>query len=234
MTTPDDDIRLQFTLLTKNLLDATTHEEALLRVAEVAQASLEGVDACGVTVRDDADLTTVAGTSTVSRIDAEQYAVGEGPCLSALLTGKPHRMDLDAEDQEWPEFAAAARPLGVTAVLALPLIADTRTIGALNLYSLSPGGIPPSSEPLAMLYAEHAAAALTRLHAQMVTAELATKLEDHLVERDAIERATGVLMGRSHMSYGQALARLTQHAKEGDRALLHVAHDVLRNYEEPR
>ena len=42
-------------------------------------------------------------------VDAEQYAVGDGPCLHAARTGEVVRADSMVAAQQWPVFVDAAR-----------------------------------------------------------------------------------------------------------------------------
>ena len=70
-----------------------------------------------------------------SEIDEVQYQLGDGPCLHAMRTGDRVSIGDTAGRAYWPRFEAAAQARGIRSCLGLPLVADGKPVGALNLYA---------------------------------------------------------------------------------------------------
>src|SRR5689334_25299449 len=65
------------------------------------------------------------------------------------------------EKARWPEFEAQAASHGIRSCLALPLNADGRPVGALNLYAREASAFGPAEARLAENFAEDASGALS-------------------------------------------------------------------------
>ncbi|MFI8933509.1 GAF and ANTAR domain-containing protein [Streptomyces sp. NPDC053474] len=85
-----------------------------------------------------------ASDSAAARLAEAQYTLGEGPCERAFTLAEPVLVgDLTsaAETWRWPVYAQQARSLGARAVFSLPLGAGARTLGTLDLYRDTAGGL---------------------------------------------------------------------------------------------
>jgi hypothetical protein len=100
--------------------------------------------------------TTVAASDDRGRaVDECQYRLGEGPCLSAAITGATVSVpSLVSAPGEWPELARYATGLGVQSVLSVGF--PRRTPGSLNLYSSQPRAFADESEHFALALASYA------------------------------------------------------------------------------
>lgn len=88
--------------------------------------------------------TTVASDDEVSMLDRVQCTKGHGPATRSLDTGEPTVVDdVDAHVDEWPEFTSAARRIGVTSVLAVP-IGGRADVGILSVYAAGARSWRPS------------------------------------------------------------------------------------------
>jgi anti-anti-sigma factor len=97
---------------------------ALRLVVALARAAVEGADGVSVSLRRHHALETVAASDqTISDMDADQYATGEGPCVDASVAGHRFHARSLASETRWPEFTPRARALGINAILSSPLIA---------------------------------------------------------------------------------------------------------------
>jgi GAF domain-containing protein len=85
-----------------------------------------------------------------------QYRANQGPCLYAARTSQTVLVDLRRDDHPLTRFAPQARRAGIQAVLSVPVVTETHTIGTLNLYS--PSGFDPTAEAAAATVARQAAA----------------------------------------------------------------------------
>ncbi|MBV9594925.1 MAG: GAF and ANTAR domain-containing protein [Actinobacteria bacterium] len=131
------------------------------------------------------------------RVDGLQYEAGDGPCLTSLRAQETVRADDLSTDPRWPRFAAGAVREGVLSSLSVQLFVEGTNLGALNLYSKTPGGFDDHAESVAMLLASHAAIAMKGTQVQV-------NLRTALRNRDVIGQAKGILMERFRLNEAQA------------------------------
>src|SRR5437773_1325009 len=79
------------------------------------------------------------GDALAAQGDEVQYRLDDGPCLHAMREGILVRIDDTAGRARWPRFESKAASHGIGSCLALPLIADGKPVGALNLYARAAG-----------------------------------------------------------------------------------------------
>lgn len=100
-----------------------TIDAALQRVVELASAAVRGADGVSVSLyRQGRLMTAVASDATVLEMDRDQYATGEGPCLSAAAEGHWIRTDALSDETRWPKFVPRAMEDGI----AHPLVTTAR------------------------------------------------------------------------------------------------------------
>lgn len=91
---------------------------------------------CGVTIRRDNQVATVASSDEFAMLLGEiQYGRGQGPGTQALRTGERVEVPDLATDDRWSEYRIHALTAGVRSSVSLPLTVNDATIGAVNLYS---------------------------------------------------------------------------------------------------
>jgi len=176
-----------------------------------------------ITVRHRRSHHTLASISELaSEADRLQYALNEGPCLSAADHSEWYRSGNVGNDDRWPTWGPAARRLGVGSLLSVPLTVRRESIGALNLYSDRLGAFDDKDEiDLALLYAVHAASAL-------VSARHVTQLETAVSSRHDIGIAQGILMNRYNVDQQPAWATLVRVSSQTNTKLRDVAAEVVR------
>lgn len=152
----------------------------------------------------------------------------EGPCLDAFRTGMIVSAPRLRGSELWPRFAAQAFDHGVLAAYAVPLRLRARTIGALNMFSRSPGALTRRDLDVAKLLADVATISILS-HRNIRDQEiLAEQLQTALNSRVAIEQAKGILAERLGCSTGEAFQRLRAYARRQRRPLIEVANGVVR------
>ena len=105
-------------------------------MAVLAARLVGGGLSCGMTMQPNGRPVTVACSDPVAaRVDEVQYELDDGPCLHAMRDGHMVRIEDTADKAGWPEFEAQAASHGIRSCLALPLNADGKPVGALNLYA---------------------------------------------------------------------------------------------------
>jgi GAF domain-containing protein len=197
-------------------------DDTLQTIVAVARDSMPEVDHVGISVihRDGRVETLTQTDDVVARLDQLQYALGEGPCLHAMHTGTNVVVQHARHEQRWPKFIAAAAAMGLRSQLGLRLNVEEKTVGALNLYSVSADEISAETEQLAELFATHVALALG--HARRLD-----NLNAALASRKTIGLALGILMERLDIDEDRAFAYLTRISATTETKLRDVAARVV-------
>jgi GAF domain-containing protein len=192
--------------------------EMLTQVATFAVRAIPGADGAGLTLLEinRADL-IVKSEPFVREIDAIQYSIGEGPCISAAATGETKRSGRLERDPRWPLFGPRAGELGVHSALSLPLQTPSKVLGAMNVYAHAPNTFGARAQELGEAFSVSAALAVQ--HAQIFeqTIRLADQLRRGLNNRALIDQAIGVLRYQHDESAAKSLHRLRK--MSGDQAI---------------
>jgi hypothetical protein len=128
-------------------------EDLLQHVAEYAVAAIPGADGAGLTLLEaDRVDTMVASADFVREVDAIQYGIGEGPCITAAASGRTVHSGSLGSDMLWPRFGPRVVRLGVHSVLSLPLVVGTDVLGAMNVYAHAKDAFDERSVQLGELF----------------------------------------------------------------------------------
>ncbi|HSH60970.1 MAG TPA: GAF and ANTAR domain-containing protein [Acidimicrobiales bacterium] len=213
--------------LSQTLLSDECIDGFLARVARLSVALIPACDTCSVSVVADGKVRTRASSDGLSeRVDQHQYDQGEGPCLQAIETGASVGTVLLAEETRWPGFVTLAAAEGVAGCYSVPLRAAERTVGALNLYSLTrPFG--DGDQEVSESFAGHAAVAVANADAYHQALELSRHLEEALKSRDLIGQAKGIIMERERLTADQAFDMLRKMSQAKNVKLREVAELVV-------
>ena len=184
-------------------------EVLLTKVASFAVQAIPGAEGAGLALLepDRAD-TIVRSAPFVRNIDDMQYSVGEGPCISAATTGRTMRSGSLRDDPRWPRFGPRAANMGVHSVLSLPLLAEDRVVGAMNVYAHPKNAFDDRAERIGQLFAVPAAIAVQNAQILAQTQRLAGDLQAALTTRAVNDQAIGILMSRSGITAKEAFDRL--------------------------
>jgi len=212
-----------FRRVARELFIIGSTEATLHRMVSLAVDIIPGADYAGVTRMDKRAVTTPAWSDQlVLRIDEEQYALDQGPCLSAIrLHGTFESDDLGA-DERWPVFGPRAAEMGIESLLsfrlhtsseddeikqdatARPHEPDAVTLGALNLYARDRDAFGDADHRTGTLFAAYASVALEAAEAYTDARAQAEGLQIALESRDVIGQAKGILMAREHVTAEEA------------------------------
>jgi GAF domain-containing protein len=214
--------------LSRLLLSEETLEATHGRVASLACRTLPPCDLASVTMINDGRPSTPVHTDPLAGdLDSVQYRSRRGPCLEAYQAGKVVREKISESTERWPEFSTIAANAGVHSVLAVPLVAIDQPIGALNLYSKSPGGYDEAAEETAVLFSEQAAVACANAEVYWRTYTLTEHLREALESRDVIGQAKGILMARHALTPDAAFEALRQASQHRNIKLRDIAEQVV-------
>ena len=203
-------------------------ESLLTRVATYGVQAIPGADGAGLTLleQDRAD-TVVATAPFVSEIDAIQYGIGQGPCISAAANARPVLSGSLGSDPRWPRFGGRIARMGVHSVVSLPLITPEGVVGAMNVYAHAKNVFDERAAELGMIFAAPAAIAVQNAHALAQTRRLAEHLQAALESRGIVDRAVGIMMSRSGGTETEAMERLRELSQSEHRKLAGVARSIV-------
>ena len=207
----------------RTINEAQSLDETLKTIAEVARDSIPGFDQVGISeVRRNGTVETKAAAGDlVHRLDELQYSLSEGPCVDSLHDSDVVLAPHIRHDQRWPRYVPRAVELGLKSQIAVKLYLDSEgTIGGLNLYSTTSEELDPEAEPLADVFAAHAAIALGN-------AKSHETLNEALRTRKVIGQATGILMERYEMNEDRAFAFLVRASSHGNVMLRDIAQEMV-------
>lgn len=173
-------------------------------------------------LREGAVHTVAASDDKVCSSDRVQRRTGEGPCIEAIASGADTVRVTDSRTaaKRWPKYAAEAEPLGIASMIAFPLFAEKKTLGALNIYSSRPGALTKESENTGWLLASHAAVAIDRTRRE-------ADLHVAISSRQRIGQAMGILMALKHISADEAFALLAKMSQDRNIKLRELARRIV-------
>jgi len=210
------------------LVGNETVETTLQRIVDVAGRCMVGSTGCSVTLPSP-NRTAVATSDAVRTIDAQEYALNEGPCIAAMATKDFQRVEDAGADQVFPRFADVLRSEGVGSAIGVPLVIGDEVLGALNVYAAKPHAFGRQEELDAQLLADQAAVVLANTRSFTECGERVRQLQEALDTRVVIEQAKGVVMERERCDAEQAFEILKTQSQHTNRKLRLVAAEVLES-----
>src|SRR6266571_896023 len=210
------------------LLSTQGVEQFLHEMAVLAARLVSGGLSCGMTMQPNGKPVTVACSDPLAaRVDEVQYELDDGPCLHAMRDGHMVRIEDTAEKARWPEFEAQAASHGIRSCLALPLSADGKRVGALNLYARDASAFGAAEAQRAGSFAENASGALLLAMRLASHAALIEQLRSSLTSRTVIDQALGIIMAREHCTQAGAFAILRSASQNSNVKLRDIAGAVV-------
>jgi len=210
------------------LLSTQGVEQFLHEMAVMAARRVGGALSCGMTMQPSGRPGTVACSDEVAaRVDEVQYELDEGPCLHAMRDGRMVCIADTTEKARWPEFEAEAASHGIRSCLALPLNADGKPVGALNLYARQASAFGTAEARRAENFAENASGALSLAMRLASHTALIEQLRSSLTSRTVIDQALGIIMAREQCNQARAFAILRSASQNSNVKLRDIAGAVV-------
>jgi GAF domain-containing protein len=230
-----DDLQASLHGLSRLVSRSLPLQDLLTQVATFAVQAIPGADGAGVTLLladrpDDRVQTLAASAPFVSEVDAIQYGLGEGPCITAALERRTMRSGSLGGERLWPRFGPRVGRLGVHSVLSLPLLLPDETreaVGAINVYAHGKDVFDDHAQSLGELFAAPAAAAVHNAQVLAQAQLVAAQLQAALTSRSVIDQALGVLISRSGDTAEQAFAQLRNISQSQNTKLTIIAQHVV-------
>jgi hypothetical protein len=205
--------------------------DLMYRASREAVRLVDDIDWAGVTAQFAGPPFTAASTHRrVMIVDEGQYDQGDGPCLRALRTNQRVSMTSDEVADRWPTLAAAVRAAGVHAFHAEPLHARGRTVGCLNLYSATIGGLQDPDPDLLTVLTEYLDRGLTDYSAAQPGEPDAYRLQQTLRSQYTLNQAIGVLMATHGITAAQARTSIHQRITGTAATAEQVATDIITRH----
>lgn len=227
--TREDLLVRTFVELTDSLVDDFDIIDLLTALADGC-VELGLASASGILLSDEnGKLRVMAASSERTRLlELFQLQNDEGPCLEAYATGQPVLdADLASAADRWPRFAPEAVAAGFRSVDALPLRLRAAPIGALNLFSSSPGGMSEANRRIARAMGDVAAIAIIQSQMVRESETRALQLQHALNSRVAIEQAKGMVAERLACDMDRAFGVIRSYARSHRRHLTAVAAEII-------
>lgn len=227
MPLPDESLG-ELTSLTWVVLAQQGVAEAHEEMTRIAVRALPPAEGASITTFVDGRATASAASDAWARdLDEMQYAEREGPCLDAARTGNTFRIRDLTDEHRWPFYVPRAVRAGARSMVSLPLAAEGRLIGALNLYSRSTDAFDAELVSAAEVIAAHVGLATQVAASFFANRDLAEQLRAAMESRAMIEQAKGIVMGARGCDEDEAFEALRTASQRRNVKLRDVAHEVV-------
>jgi len=226
---PLDDLTLALARINGLLLTEEKVDRAVHVLAEGIRDAFPESSGAGVSLLDERGRRTSTGATdpVVLAADTAQYDLGQGPCLTAWVTERTVVVHDVATDDRWPLWSRAVAGLSLRSVISSPLMAGTRCLGALKIYSSQPEAYNVNTGRLLEKLIFPAATLLDHIQASEAPQRISDALSEALHSRDTINRAQGFLMQQYGLAHDRALWELLQLSKNSRQSLLSVSIEIL-------
>jgi GAF domain-containing protein len=207
---PGDDFNRLLATAAREMAAEGSTGDTLTSATRLATSIVEGCDLAGISlIRKDRWVDTpYASHEDMRRIDDEQFALNEGPCIDALRDLETVSSTDLANDPRWPVWGPkVAAEAGVHSCVCVRLFTSGASLGALSLYSCTRQGFTS-------LDIDHAVALAAQIALAFQGSELQSNFDAGLANRTVIGQAVGIVMERYSLDPDTAfkvLARLSSH-----------------------
>jgi GAF domain-containing protein len=216
--------------LTSLLLDTDTLHGFLQALAETALDQTGTANGCGITLeREKRPLTVASSGSSAMALDEAQYGQDDGPCLSALRSGKEVSVEDMLSEERWGPYPAYAVAAGARSSLSLPIAAHSHTAGALNLYAPTPHAFTGIDLTALRSLSDQATGAIALAQRFADAREFADDLQAALRSRAVIDQATGVIMGQQRCTAEEAFQTLRTASQHRNIKLRDLCAELITN-----
>ncbi len=192
------------------------------------------VSGAGVTLMSSVDAQELlcATDAVATRIDALQFAFGEGPCVDAFQSGQSVMVaDITDEAGRWPAFAMEVGRTGARGMYAVPLRVGAHTLGVLDCYRTSPGELGSSELSATLRASDGLVLALLDGSIEEALMGRAVRIADDFdatsLHHSEVHQAVGMITEQAGVNPADALARLRAAAFAAEQPIEQLALDVL-------
>ncbi len=204
--------------------------EPVLAELTASATAVLGLSGSGVTWANNGRLRFITAVgSRFEEMERVQEQHQTGPCHQAYeLDDVVTTPDVREVPNQWPEYAAAARRLGVAGVAGIPMRLGDRPVGVLNLYDDKPRDWSPDDLAAAGVLADVATGYVMNATALRHERQTTQQLQHALDSRVVIEQAKGIIANHHGITVDEAYQRIRRHARSHNANLRVVAEAIVR------
>lgn len=225
---PSEDTSQVFAALAQIVYASDSYQDVYEALCQTAVRVVPGCDHASIMLSRDGRFSTAAATDEVARkIDEMERELGDGPCVDAI-TDEAGQVEADLTvSTVWPGLASwVVENTDVRGMAGYRLLVDGSKVGALNLFSDSPGGLTGASADRAAVLASFASVALMAA----VHKEQADSLRRGMESNREIGKAVGLMMAFHQVSDDQAFEILRKTSQEMNMRVTAVAQEILEHH----
>lgn len=201
------------------------------RIVRLAVHGIDGAEDVTIFLAQKEDITTVASTSDVGqKLDALQYATGEGPCLSSIRQHATfHIRDMET-DETWPKFSRrAAAETGTSSMVAVVLELPDGARAALNLSSSEVDAFSEEDVTMSAVFAAQAGVALANALTHADHVKKVAQLQEGMRTRQMIGQAVGIIMATRNVNAEEAFDILKKISQTANIKLRDIAQQLVED-----
>jgi GAF domain-containing protein len=223
-----DELKATISDLDVDLLAEGDVESSLREVVSAALVLFSAAGAGLMLVDDSEALHYVAATDArAAALEAAQEESGEGPCVDSLINDVLVQCDDLSNDERWPTVRETIHPLGVRAILGVPVRIGGSAVGSFNTYHDHAHTWDDTEIVAVTAFGK----VIEQLLAQALLAakrnDIVEQLEYALRNRVDIERAVGVMMARDGLNPVKAFDTLRRRARDERKKVADLAREIL-------
>jgi hypothetical protein len=213
-----------FSALSELVYAADTYDEIYAEICRAAVSLVAGCDHASLMLSRRGKITTVAASDEIAlSIDRMERELHDGPCVDAILE-EAGQIDADLTTRcQWPQLAKwvlANTP--VRGMAGFRLLVDGSKVGALNLFSDTPGALEAGVDQAAVLASFTSVALMAASQS-----EQAAGLRIGIASNREIGKAVGLLMAFHKVNDEQAFEILRKTSQDLNMRLAEVAKEIV-------
>jgi GAF domain-containing protein len=230
MALPDDRLH-ELAALAGAVLAQDDLRSTLREICRVAARTIETADGASLTsLGADGPNAVASSDQWAESLDELQYEEREGPCFDAARGGLVFRVRDIEHEARWPTYMPRALEQGARSMVSIPMVVESKTVGALNIYSKATDAFDAEDVSLGEILAAHAGLAAQVASSLFRHKTLADQLQQAMETRPVIEQAKGILMAQSNVGPDEAFELLKRASQRENRKLHDVARDLTSRY----
>ncbi len=216
--------------MAKVVYSGESYESVHESLCHSAVELVDGCDHASLMLRKNGKAVTVAASDEIARrVDQLEQSLDEGPCLDAMDDDEPdqHMCPDLTTGSKWPKLAARIlAETGVKGMAGFRIRQEGQKVGALNIFSDTPGALTEHSLEQAIMLTAFASVALAALE----RGEEASTLRRGLESNREIGKAIGLLMAMHDIDDDQAFQMLAKVSQEMNVKVAEVAARVIAHH----
>jgi GAF domain-containing protein len=226
---PADELAGVFAHLSGILLTEATVAGALETLTSLAADTIANSIGAGISLLDvdGRRITSAATDPLVEHLDALQYELDQGPCLSSWRELSVFRSDGGDDEGRWPAWISRAHELGMRSFLSAPLVHADKAFGAMKVYSTEVDAFDEHDADLLGRFGRQAAIFVANVQTVEAAGRLSNDLKETLRTRDLVAMARGVVMARRGVGPDEAFRQLMAESHQVRRSLRDVAESIV-------